>query len=277
MYCGKLKKENRFNLRSIVFVILGLQAFLLIGCYEQQEGCLDPNAVNFDPSADLNTDCKYPSLNLTFDANGPERGFSYDSVFYDSEGIPYEIVYAGIYVQAFEIEVDGSFQQLSGIEHSVVQSEGAEISYAEDVSLLEPRTFTNTIDSIIQFEAFESVRTKIGLGELGKIDTAQIPERSVLSSSELMQHELGIYDYMLIVDLDTSANRDMDTISGSLSSPQIIDLSVQGIIEPATNIDWIVEVYYDQWLSDFNLNDDIATKKAKLESGFSDLISLVVP
>ena len=58
-------------------LILTIVSFIFSQCGNQQEGCTDPLAVNFDVSAEKNCCCRFPSVILNY-------GFQYD-------GMPYNI------------------------------------------------------------------------------------------------------------------------------------------------------------------------------------------
>lgn len=277
MHFEKLKKVQDNSRHRINFFLGMLMVVFLCSCYEQREGCLDPNAVNFDPSSDLNVDCRYPALTLNFDANGPGVAFSYDSVFYDSQGAPYQLLFAAFFIQPFEIQVEGEWTPLSGKQFDVTLQDGQQFVFQEDVSLLEPRIFTNSIDSVISFEAFTSVRTAVGLGSIGELDSAAIPPGSSLGQRVNMIGEDGIFDYLVIIDRDTSAATDISSFSGRLVVPESIQFSLQGVIEPAKDANWILEVYYDEWLSVLNIAEGNEENQQRLESNFGNVLSLVIP
>lgn len=277
MHFEKLKKEKNSSRSQKKFFLWLLMMVFLLSCYEQQEGCLDPNAVNFDPSADINMDCRYPALTLNIDANGPGVTFSYDSVFYDNQGAPYQLLFAAFFIQPFEIEVEGVWKPISGKQFEVILNDGQQSVFQEDVTLLEPRIFTNNIDSVTSFEAFTSVRTAVGLGSIGHLDSAAIPSNSSLGQRVNMIGDDGIFDFLVIIDRDTSSEMDISSFSGKFIEPQNIQFSVQGVIEPAKDANWILEVYYDEWLSVLNLAEGNEENQQKLESNFGDVLSLVIP
>jgi len=278
MHFEKLKKVKRPKPNGKTIILLFVSFCILISsCYEQREGCLDPTATNFDPSADLNVNCRYPQLTLNFDANGPNEGLSYDSIYFDEEGTPYQISFAGIFLQPFRIQVDQNWRDLSDKRYLVTLDDESEIEFAEDVSLLEPRTFTNVIDEVRIFEAFTAINLTVGLGSIGNIDSMNIPQGSALGLKDEMIGEGEIYDYVLVIDKDTSDAIDSYTLNGRLSNPQVIQFNIQGVIEPAVDFNWILEVYYNEWLSVLNLSDAHTIQQQRLESNLQDVFSIVIP
>ncbi len=56
-------------------------AFLFFHCGNRETGCTDVNAVNFDPEADINEECQYPKLNVSFAHLFDGVAFRPDSVY----------------------------------------------------------------------------------------------------------------------------------------------------------------------------------------------------
>ena len=50
------------------YIVLSLLPFLVMGCFEGEEGCLDARALNYDVTADTDCSgcCNYPELQLNF-------------------------------------------------------------------------------------------------------------------------------------------------------------------------------------------------------------------
>ena len=88
-----MKRDNKISSNwnwwkpCLPLLTLLLALLMLPACYEPEEGCLDVNASNFDPSADRNCAddcCNYPSLNFRINHLMGEQNLDYDSVFYDN-------------------------------------------------------------------------------------------------------------------------------------------------------------------------------------------------
>jgi hypothetical protein len=73
------------------FVLLAFCCLVLFcSCYEEREGCLDPAAVNYVVSADINADCNYPRLSFSVSHVWGDSIYSPDSFYYDADSTPYQ-------------------------------------------------------------------------------------------------------------------------------------------------------------------------------------------
>ncbi len=117
---------SRIVTQSLSLILTLLILFVFSGCYEDQEGCLDIRATNFDPSADVYCSdvpvedcCNYPNLQLQLQHRVELPDTIYrlvynDSVYYDAVGQPFRIQNIQYYLSNFElIRADGSILRIN--------------------------------------------------------------------------------------------------------------------------------------------------------------------
>ena len=78
---------------------------LFSNCRETTEGCLDPEASNFDPSADETCCCEYPQFSIRFSYNNYDTdttAFGLNKVYNDDGNNPYFITTINLYLSDFD-------------------------------------------------------------------------------------------------------------------------------------------------------------------------------
>lgn len=75
-------------LKRLNFLCVVLVGLFLTACQDNKEGCLDPNALNLDVSADVNANCNYPNLFLNISHRWISSGAEPDTLSF-SLGSPY--------------------------------------------------------------------------------------------------------------------------------------------------------------------------------------------
>ncbi|MEL6925330.1 MAG: MbnP family protein, partial [Bacteroidota bacterium] len=87
----------------IVFLFLWL--FLLVGCYEPVEACLDLQATNFEVTADraCSDCCTYPTLSLSFSHKVDSNFLSNEDVYLNRVGRPYRIESVVFYISNVQL------------------------------------------------------------------------------------------------------------------------------------------------------------------------------
>ena len=95
-------------------ILLICNLVVLNACYEDQEGCLDINATNFDVEADINCPdcCTFPMLQLDYQHKAETAdttiNFSYESITYqDGAGNPFRVRSVQYYLSDFHLIIPG--------------------------------------------------------------------------------------------------------------------------------------------------------------------------
>ena len=83
---------------------------IFASCYQKKDGCLDPLANNFDPSADNTCCCNFPKLQFKLALNWGTDVFRYDQKYTDAQGDSITFSYFGAYLR--DIKLTNELQQI---------------------------------------------------------------------------------------------------------------------------------------------------------------------
>jgi hypothetical protein len=142
---------------------------LFSNCRETTEGCLDPEASNFDPSADEICCCEYPQFSIRFSYNNyaiDTTTFALSSVYNDDGNNPYYVNNINLYLSDFElVRADNSVLRISDSLDVILQN-GTSTNIIDDIIILKPNTFKYDIGTTITSGDFVKIRFKVGLNEI---------------------------------------------------------------------------------------------------------------
>jgi hypothetical protein len=257
-------------------VILLVFTCILPGCYERQEGCLDPDAINYDVSADINANCQYPNVSISVAHNWGDSVFSYDTTYLDLNGEPFQIKFMGFFLRDFEVEVNDSLIPISNKKNEVRLQDGTFIQYPEEIVFVEVRNFDATIDSLTVYDAWSALNVEIGLAELSSVDSASLNNGHPLNERNSMSpsNSTIYYDYVISILPDTSDLDSQRWIYTSLEESIELVFAKQGLFEPARNADLIFDLYYDRIFEDFETGMTDEAIRMMWEENISSAIEL---
>lgn len=160
------------------FALVLLITFMLAGCYEPKEGCLDVNATNFALDADrpCSDCCVYPTLRLDvqnrFTKDGVPLNLGYvDSVYYDIQGKPYRINKIRFYLSNVHlVRSDGSEEEVADeLELEVWLPDGSDtekVVVEDNFALVDAgRNRSFAMGTFAKNGEFQKVRFTLGIGE----------------------------------------------------------------------------------------------------------------
>lgn len=154
-------------MKKILFFI----PFLIFvwSCNEEIEACLDPEASNFDPSADVSCCCEYPQFSLRFSYENYDidtTTFSVNTTYNDLVNNPFSINEITMYLSDFElIKTDNSVIRTEDSIEIQLQN-GTVGNYIDDVILLQTNVFQYDIGTIQNSGNYQTLRFKIGLNDI---------------------------------------------------------------------------------------------------------------
>ena len=142
---------------------------LIAGCGEDIEGCLDPQATNFDPSADVSCCCEYPQLalklsykNCSTDSLSFVLNFPYD----DDYGNVYMVNDLRFYLSDFElVRPDNSVVTVTDA-LEVLLSNGDLTTLKDDFCIVRNSVFKYNIGTTNVSGDFTKIRFKVGLDSI---------------------------------------------------------------------------------------------------------------
>ena len=152
---------KRFSLLSVLFASL-----VFASCVEDIEGCLDPLARNFDPTADIECCCEYPELKLNFVYRYDSLVFSTESAYYRS-GFMDSIMVTDFSVTMYDYALCGMgfCDTLSNSEMIYVSngSDSMQAIFKNDIVRLNPNQFNYTVAEARGVNDYDSLTWDFGL------------------------------------------------------------------------------------------------------------------
>ena len=75
----------------------------MVSCYQKKDGCLDPLATNFDPSADNTCCCNYPKIQILVSLNWGSDVFRYNKKYVDAVRDSVSFGYFGAFLRDIKL------------------------------------------------------------------------------------------------------------------------------------------------------------------------------
>lgn len=229
--------KTRIKMKKLLFFM----PFLLIvwSCNEKTEGCLDPEASNFDPSADLSCCCEYPQLEVLFsyDNYGTDSSaFGLNEVHNDVANNPYLVLELAIYLTDFElIKVDDSIVRVADTLHVNLRN-GNALELIDDILLVKPNTFQYEIGRMENSGNYKQLRFKVGLGNpASETNPNSVAAEHPLGTNGLFRtsaSEYAMYEMSIVKD---TANLQNQFIYETIAPAYQIDLDYNFTIQAGFN------------------------------------------
>lgn len=259
----------RHNPCVIIICILGL---LLQGCIIREEGCLDPNAFNYDISADQSCMdcCTYPDLLINWTPKWNGLNFSTSDTLIDAAGHSYKITDIRILLQNWR------WYDLNGIEYKVEPEfwpcGDSEIEVTPDFMEIVPTNFTYRVGDVKTFPTVENIRFSFGTTfDFQCLDTLDVTTPRMLTSYgnfwNKQTQELAAIRLVIDADLD---GQDNDT----LFIPSQIDIELPHTFASnrGQNINFRLTVDYGKWFMSARI-DDYSTFQTSFLNGLAGSIT----
>lgn len=150
-------------------------AFCLIGCLEKEEGCLDPNALNLDVTADVNGGCNYPSIRFNVSHRWISPPAEHDSTIlfglnqlFNVPATDDSVIFSSIRFYLSNVSLSGDVPLI--VSDSVLLNDGSYI--LDDLILLSGSSFQFATGDINRFGSFNGIEFDVGYEEdWPKVDT----------------------------------------------------------------------------------------------------------
>lgn len=147
---------------SWFFILL---IFFLTSCYENQEGCQDIFAENFDASADdpCADCCIYPSLSLSISHRIDTLDYSPIYKLYNGMGDSFHIISAGLLISEYELLQSTGTIRTSDRKDFAFSNSNETTNLHDDFTSIIAGSTTATIGDHKSIGAVESVKLELGL------------------------------------------------------------------------------------------------------------------
>lgn len=265
----------RPKLRNLRF-LLSCFCFLVMiwsGCQEPVEGCLDIEASNFDPTADRDCCCTYPSLMMNLTYRAGEASFSLNTSYEMNGGDTVVFRRAAFYVSdvkvfqgAFEAQPRDTFFVYS-FDNNRLDS----IEYIGNFALVNRSGFSVNLGSFREEGLFDKVQLRIGLNnELNAQPIDQLTGRSRLAIQADSMHTFSDDGFLFLkfVVYLPALDREFElTLDGS-AGPIIFEGSIAMVSQIGFNKSFRLTVDYLEWIDgiDFETDSEIEMTQKLLDN-----------
>ena len=259
--------RKRFELIGILLLTLGL------GCYENEEGCQDIFASNFDVEADLPcTDdcCNYPSLSLSIQHRQDTLSFSASRKLYNGLGDSFQIIRAGLLMSQL------SLQQTDGVlrireQREFATSSGASLSLPDDFAGVTNSASSYNLGTHLGHGEVSSISLALGLStENAEIQPDGLPDSHILAEQGGFRYEGAYIGGYIDVLYDTMT---MDTIRYRLPAQLALDFSADTTftIDYGDNLSIPLQIDYLQWVAGINFVEIGSDEAAVIQAVVNNL------
>ena len=257
----------------------------LVGCYDDKEGCLDPNAVNFDVSADKDCCCQYPALTLNVSWKENDTTFlSLNKVFLDDAQQPYKLLGVRFYLSHLEaVDVNQNAVDVNGESEKWVYGAGnvpEKAKVSDNVLLIKQTQADYKLGTFKRPGTYQGIRLDIGL---------DAQQNAVIPDSLSGENVLGFKPDSMWVAPKMYIQQQWIVMTDTSSSMPQVDtfqvLSVQGGVELAynpllvvpqgANYELKIAVDMSQWLHNIKWGANKMEILQKLADNSKDALSLV--
>lgn len=162
------RSSKSLKLAALLLVVLSLSA-----CYTRTEGCLDPDATNYDVTADDECDdcCTYPQLSVLMSQVFGDVGYSRTDTVMNDLGEEFVIEDVQTYLSELYLidESNRSFRISETIDYTDALGDLKQL--ADDIILVTPNAFGYDLGTFVNEETYNRIHIRIGVPAV--IDEAQ--------------------------------------------------------------------------------------------------------
>jgi len=225
------------------------------GCNTRIQGCLDPNATNFDLTAEKACDdcCTFPTVSITLSQKWGDNNFSTDNTFFDIHSQPYKIIDLQYFLSSFAWE--SSFNEVYTVDSSTANCPGEMFNYTNDINVIRPTSFVYTLGSSRMPTEIDSLGFHVGLVEdFSCLDDSLSSTPDILtSSSPLWDPATGTLSTIRLIVNRLPSDTIVDTLF--LDVHQAEKIAYRGVMKQGENFSFLLTVNYVSWFSTVDVND----------------------
>ncbi len=266
--------------------------FLVEGCYEPIEGCLDNKATNFQIDADeaCSGCCRYPVLKLLVEHKVVYPDATYnlaynDSVYQDGAGNTFRVKNIQFFLSDFRIiKKDGTELAVpDSLEVEIFQPDGTSPKQfiRDDAALINRNIFsTYEIGTLITKGEIRALRFTVGLTEpANSANPASFPTGHPLRNVTMHFNSDSGYVFNQLQLFNSATLSDTTTTLIEIGTPpyaRSVEVPLAADIVEGFNIRITLRVNYLQWFQDINLKTDApASLATKIVNNAANSFSVV--
>jgi hypothetical protein len=182
-------RVKKFNAQYVSYLLLLCFAIFLSACYENKEGCLEDQAVNYDFSADepcLDC-CRYPSFSLSLKYLYGSESFQFNTPYKNDAGQSFVILDQKFYLSNISVTQPSS-ESLSFIEtEDFIDKSKNKVVYTKDYKLVEKNPSSIIVNQYKGLGSISGFKFTFGLDEkFNALDTNTVNDDLDLATTNKM-------------------------------------------------------------------------------------------
>ncbi len=266
--------------------------FLVEGCYEPIEGCLDNKATNFQVDADAacSNCCNYPVLKLLVEHKVvyPDATYNFaynDSIYQDGAGNAFRVKNIQFFLSDFRlIKKDGTELAVrDSLEVEIFQPDGTlqKQFIRDDAALVNRNTFsTYEIGTLVTKGEIRALRFSVGLvAPANSANPASFPTGHPLRNTVMYFNSDSGYVFNQLQLFNSATLSDTTTTLleiGTTAFARTVEVPLSANVLEGFNIRITLRVNYLQWFQDVNLKTDApASLATKIVNNAANSFSVV--
>lgn len=250
--------RNNKNLNPFFAIVVLLLS--LSSCYENVEGCLDPDSTNYNLAADIDCDdcCSFPTLSLAIAYSFGED--AYNRVDTVSNDLGQEFVIEDLQTYFSEVSVSDGSQSFNIDETFTYEdSNGNSQEITDDIILATPRGFRNVLGTFRQANEYTSMMFTLGVPT--EIDLAQSISVAADHPLAIAGDSLFITDqnqyvksWILLRQIDVHNEDETDTLQIDLPNHRYLFDDILISQERGSSIDLNIKIDYEIIIAGIDYN-----------------------
>ena len=273
-------KSSGMQLKSLSVSMLFLMIVLLLGCYEQREGCLDALASNFQIDSDIGCGdcCEYPQLTFTVKHLYDTLNFNLGSVY--SNGLGQTFIPRSITFYVSDVTLKQGDDWLAVDESILINNGQTNIEQPDDVAVISRSGFEFGIGDFLKAGNYTGLRFSIGLnapeftgGQQTEYEDSNHPLDTVDNELWSDAESYLMYDLDILVD---SAVLDTVTYTAVAAPSLAIELAIDVFKVRGEKLSIPLAINYQRWFQDIDFGgDSTEVIRQKIMAGIKNSISVV--
>ncbi|HEX5111676.1 MAG TPA: hypothetical protein VFV79_02435, partial [Saprospiraceae bacterium] len=156
-------RRRSWSERIVFLLTVSVLVWAGWGCNTRIQGCLDPNASNFDLTAEKACDdcCTFPLASITLSQKWNETNFSTGNTFFDIHSRQYKIIDLQYFLTSFVWQ--SSFNTDYTVDSTTANCEGEMFNYTPDINVIRPSLFVYNLGSFRTPTEIDSLGFHFGL------------------------------------------------------------------------------------------------------------------
>ncbi len=230
------------------------------GCNTRESGCLNPEASNFDFTAEKGCDqcCVFPTLSLTLSQKWNDKNFvptdeTKMDTFYDKNRRPYFIMDIRYFLSSWWWKDKDNF--LYTIDSTEADCSGQPLAYTPDINLIGPKQFVYPIGTFRAAVEIDSVSFHLGLVEDFSCldDTLSSTPPILTPESPLWNPVTGALSTIMLILNRNPADTLFDTLFVDIHRP--FTLFYPYPLQRGINYSYLLTVNYAMWFEEADVQD----------------------